>query len=404
MSKIRIQNFGPIKDSGWINISKITLFIGNQGSGKSTVAKLISTFCWIEKALVRGYNTEKWFTRKNRFRNTFLPYHRLQNYLDSAGKTEIEYEGNAYTISYRSDYISFDKIYSLDEYKLSQIMYIPAERNFISYVRSPKDLKLSSDALKEFLTEYEAAKNWKGISSLPIDNMSLEYNRLNDIVYLKGEGHRVRLTEASSGYQSIVPLYIVSDYLSETIKNSKGKVDVLSVSEANLLRKKLEKIMSEGGATEEQKILAFKTLFQRVNASSFINIVEEPEQNLFPSSQWELLKKLLEFNNRTEANKLIMTSHSPYIVNFLSLAIQGGYLLREIGGKQELLSRIEEVVPRMSCISGNDVSIYQLDETKGVIKLLEDYEGIPSDNNYLNQHLGLGNDLFDKLLEIEQEL
>ena len=45
MSKIRIENFGPIKegyphDEGWMDIKKVTIFIGNQGSGKSTVAKV----------------------------------------------------------------------------------------------------------------------------------------------------------------------------------------------------------------------------------------------------------------------------------------------------------------------------------------------------------------------------
>ena len=49
MSKIKIKNFGPIKegyqeDDGWFDIKKVTVFIGNQGSGKSTIAKLISTF------------------------------------------------------------------------------------------------------------------------------------------------------------------------------------------------------------------------------------------------------------------------------------------------------------------------------------------------------------------------
>ncbi len=62
MSKIRIKNFGPIKEgftetlpdgtvSEWMDVKKVTVFIGNQGSGKSTVAKLISTLSWIEKAL-----------------------------------------------------------------------------------------------------------------------------------------------------------------------------------------------------------------------------------------------------------------------------------------------------------------------------------------------------------------
>ena len=55
MSSIIIQNFGAIKEhSAPVEIKKVTFFIGNQGSGKSTIAKLIATFMWIEKALVRG--------------------------------------------------------------------------------------------------------------------------------------------------------------------------------------------------------------------------------------------------------------------------------------------------------------------------------------------------------------
>ena len=86
MSRIRIKNFGPIKDGmlnhhGWIDIKKVTVFIGTQGSGKSTIAKLISTFTWIEKALVRGDYDKKWFERKNKLKNQFLKYHRLENYV-----------------------------------------------------------------------------------------------------------------------------------------------------------------------------------------------------------------------------------------------------------------------------------------------------------------------------------
>ena len=39
MNKIKIKNFGPIRegyqsDDGWMDIKKVTLFIGNQGSGE----------------------------------------------------------------------------------------------------------------------------------------------------------------------------------------------------------------------------------------------------------------------------------------------------------------------------------------------------------------------------------
>ena len=49
MSRIKIKNFGPVREGGqtndgWIDIKKVTVFIGNQGSGKSTVAKLLWYF------------------------------------------------------------------------------------------------------------------------------------------------------------------------------------------------------------------------------------------------------------------------------------------------------------------------------------------------------------------------
>ena len=56
MSKIKIKNFGPIRDgfvnnNGWMDIEKVTVFIGDQGSGKSTVAKMISEYFLLEKRL-----------------------------------------------------------------------------------------------------------------------------------------------------------------------------------------------------------------------------------------------------------------------------------------------------------------------------------------------------------------
>lgn len=64
MSRIKIKNFGPLKETvsamdGWIDIEKVTVFTGNQGSGKSTVAKLVSTFTWMEKVLTRGISRRK---------------------------------------------------------------------------------------------------------------------------------------------------------------------------------------------------------------------------------------------------------------------------------------------------------------------------------------------------------
>jgi predicted ATPase len=76
MSRIKIISFGPIRkgcidNDGFIDIKKVTVFIGNQGSGKSAVAKIISIFTWIEKALVRGDFDKKWLEKKTGLKANF---------------------------------------------------------------------------------------------------------------------------------------------------------------------------------------------------------------------------------------------------------------------------------------------------------------------------------------------
>ena len=415
MSRIRIKNFGPIKEDfsnndGWIDIKKVTVFIGNQGAGKSTVAKLISTFMWIEKALVRGDYNKKWFERKNKLKNQFLNYHRLENYFKTNGvdKTVLEYEGDAYSIVYENGSLIISEVEN-KEYPLPQIMYVPAERNFITYVKTPKELKLSSDSLKEFLTEFDNAKNeMKGLESLPINNVGVEYDKLNDTLNIKGEGYKVKLTEASSGFQSLVPLYLVSSYLAKSVKKqSETNKETMSSDEMQRFKKGVEEIWSNNNLTDEQKRVALSVLSAKFNKTAFVNIVEEPEQNLFPTSQWQILQSLLKCNSMNKGNKLILTTHSPYIINYLSIAIQAEYLenkIKKSSSRDILLPKLYQYVPKGSLVSANDVVVYQLDERDGSIKKLETIEGIPSDKNFLNETLAESNLLFDFLLEIEQEL
>ena len=393
MSSIIIENFGAIKmHNAPIEIKKVTFFIGNQGSGKSTVAKLISIFSWIEKALVRGDYDKKWFERKNRFKNTFLPYHRIENYLKK--DTFIQYKGEAYIIIYENEFLKLEEKKN-NNYSLPQIMYVPSERNFIAYVKSPKELKLSSEALKEFLTEFDNSKEIVKSLELPINKAMLDYDKSNDILSLKGEDYKIKLTEASSGFQSFVPIHMVSCYLAKSVKKQSEVKVGMSGEEKDRFRKEVEQIYKNELFTDEQKRIAISVLSKKFNKTSFVNIVEEPEQNLFPTSQGNMLYSLLKINNEIVDNKLIITTHSPYLVNYVSLAVEAGKLkqvvIAEKGG------RLNDIVP----INADDLAIYQLKEEDGTIELLDSYEGIPSDENFLNDEIGRTNELFADLLDLQ---
>jgi predicted ATPase len=413
MNRIKIKNFGPIKEGyqendGWMDIKKVTVFIGNQGSGKSSVAKLISTFMWMEKALTRGdYDAKKEFINNDRFRRIYCAYHGLDNYFFNIEKeniADIEYQGNAYSMKYQNGKLTIDKRESTD-YLLPQIMYVPAERNFISTIKSPKLLKLSSDSLVEFLAEFDKAKNdIKSSLKLPINNADIEYDKLNDIINVKGQDYKVRLTEASSGFQSIVPLYLVSWFLANSVKKqTENTKEQMSSDELDCFKKGIETIWADNGLTDEQKRAALSVLSSKFNKSAFINIVEEPEQNLFPTSQRHILNSLLEFGQMNTGNMLIMTTHSPYIINYLTLAVKAYSVIikaNKSSKKEALQTEICDIVPFVSKLNSDDLIIYELDD-KGVIIKLGNYKGLPSDENYLNDRIAEFNDLIANLLDIE---
>lgn len=404
MQRIKIKHFGPIKD-GCVNINKVTVFVGNQGSGKSTAAKLISIFTWIEKALTRGDYEKKWFERKgiNRFKSQFLPYHRIDAYLNT--DSVIEYQGCSYTITYKDESLAIQEVLPQSAYHLPQVMYVPAERNFLTYIKGAKELKLSSEALQEFnTTYYNAQQDMKGALKLPINETLIEYDKLNDTLNLRGESYKVKLTDASSGFQSFVPLYLVSNYLANSVKRHSENKESMSSEEKIKFQKGVQEIWSNNNLTDEQKRAALSVLSAKFNKTALVNIVEEPEQNLFPASQWKMLQSLLEFNNMNEGNKLILTTHSPYLINYLSIAIKAKKVLDAISerNKDRLTPKISEILPLESCIDNDKVSIYEL-SSNGVLSVLPNFYGIPSDENFLNNILAEANDIFAHLQEIEEE-
>jgi len=413
MSKIRIKNFGPIKegyleDDDFLDIKKVTIFIGNQGSGKSTVAKLISTMMWLEKALNRGdiegfsyQNFWNIFKYQGVYEYFYISY--LKSRDNNPCQTKLEYTGDEFSIIYPDK--TFPRIESVNDgqYITPKIMYVPAERNTLSSITNIKGLP---EHLLSFYEELRRAnKDLKGERlKLPINDYEYEYDEQSDSSFIVGPDYKINLLNASSGVQSLAPLYVVTRNLAELVTHSD---DVLrkSMNSNSILKMNEEMVALEvnDAIPEKEKIIKRKDIRAKFLPKCFINIVEEPEQNLYPTSQRQILNSLLEFNNLSEGNKLIMTTHSPYIINYLSLAIQADYLKGKIHS-DELLEKLNAIVPLKSTISASDVAIYQMDERDGTIRKLSTFEGIPSDKNLLNQSLADGNDLFDQLLEIEQEL
>lgn len=414
MCKIKIKNFGPIREGfvdndGWMDIRKVTVLIGNQGSGKSTVAKVFATLSWMEKALMRNVLTESELRDPGKLIDIFS-YQGIIGYFRE--NSLIAYQGAALSLEFTFGISSprvevrFDR---MAVYALPKIMYIPSDRNFTTVVPNIASLKGLPSPLYTFSDEFiKAGHDLDGDLDLPIGNAKFRFHKLINVPYLVGVDYVLKLSEASSGFQSFVPLFVVTQFLAKVVE---GKLDhersQRSLEEEARIRKEVEAILRNPALSEDLKRASLELLSRQNEYAALINIVEEPEQNLFPPSQKKILWSLLEYTHQAEASKLVITTHSPYIVNCLSLAVKADKLKQRLAQTidvDELIQQLSQIVPLHACTSPDQLAIYELNEQDGSIRLLPNFMGIPSDENYLNQFLAESNEQYDELLGIEQEM
>ncbi|GHU19886.1 hypothetical protein FACS1894163_12880 [Spirochaetia bacterium] len=327
-------------------------------------------------------------------------------------------------------------------------MYVPAERSFLSVVNDKVASKISGlpQTLYTLNEEYDKAKRLIGktLEPLPVENTFFFYDETEAVSYItdKNRTFTIPVSVSASGIQSLIPLILVSRFLSDAKKSDiptsrqalslavakeiKSQIEGMNLSHeiylnlpSSLENNEFKAVLREAGvphsfggqndflSSDVTKLELLKFLTRFFN-QSFLNIIEEPEQNLFPTSQRAVLFDLLSCANQTPNNGLIMTTHSPYMINFLTLAIQASILKSKIemshsNNKKILFEKLYGIVPELALITSNDVAIYQLDGKGSIEKLPFEYD-IPSDNNYLNNMLQEGNKLFDQLLEIEDDI
>ena len=401
IEKLFVKNFGPITEAE-MTFSKCTILIGEQGSGKSTVAKLYSLFTWMEKALTRHQLTERYITQYSRFRNNYCLYNNISGYFNE--DTILRFHGLHYDFIYEDDKLQIhDNQYVSEDFNIAKVMYVPAERNVLGSVDHPARLKGLADSMKTFLDEYDIARTkLKTGYKMPFNEVNFEYDKLNDVSWIKNEKYKIKLSSASSGYQSTLPLLLVSRNLSDMVFDKSKKSD-LDDKERKALQNEVDRIMMDQSLSEEVRMASLRFISSKFRYSRFVNIVEEMELNLYPASQKSVLYELLADNNKLMGNRLLLTTHSPYIINFITLAVKAEQLSSRCApGHEDLLTRIYDIVPKESIVKQDSLCIYELKD--GKISLLKDYEGIPSDDNFLNNSLEETNNSFDALLEIEEDL
>ena len=356
--RLIVKSFGPVKDLD-ILFKKITLFIGGQGTGKSCVAKLFSMFKWTEKVLSQKKYKPSYFEQYNRFKTKLCAYHRVESFINE--NSYIKFEGDLYDFLYENGNFSVAEK-NHDIKGISKVMYVPAERSIVSVAENKsKLLKELPDSSETFSDEFVNAKKFfQNGYNLPFEGLRFEYDSLNNTGWIHGANYKVRLINASSGIQSSLPMCIVSEYLSSKISD-KEEVK-LSKEEKDKLEKRVAEIMQNEEYSDSIKDMMIRQLSYANRYDRLINIVEEPELNLFPRSQMEVLKSLVLNNASSDENMLVFTTHSPYSLAIINTMIMGAKAYAN--ANEELRNQIESILPVKYQINDDDIAAYRLSSSE----------------------------------------
>jgi AAA15 family ATPase/GTPase len=399
--KLIIKNFGPIKDVE-LELGRFNVLIGENATGKSTIAKVL--------AVCRYFSYIKWdgsFEVPNPNESHFslgLAAWGLNEFIGA--DSYIYYESQHYSLTVENHTMPIAEwnhensevsevltpvfmeslkpvsdefnqlLLDLDKLKpkpynqvsedtfwtvpisfwqnnVAKVMdnpfYLPTERGLQSIFSLGKSSiqNISDSLFNQFARIDQVARIFKNETA--IEPLHIYYKNVDGKGFVKknNEEKFYSLFNAASGYQSTIPVVLLIKYYSE-------------------IRKK-------------------KKTF----------IIEEPELNLFPAIQKELVNYLVE-NSVNFGHTILLTTHSPYVLTSLNNLMYA----YEVGAKEpEMANR---VINKKYWINPEDVGAYRLlsDGTaKKIISTTEDgtliaAEEIDEVSRGLNRE-------FDDLINIE---
>lgn len=341
MKHLTIRNFGPLKDVD-IGLGRINLIIGLQGSGKSCVM-ITACYCtWVEKRISLRQSAKE-FEQGTSFLDTMTAYYRTKGYVHE--DTYIGYETEFMEFSYDHSMKSFiHKWKSLRwRYKRPKVSYVPAERNMVSLVANWNRLETNYDNILDFKEDWDTARKYvKSEKDILGTGISYEYDETTgaDAVITKS-GKRVELTSSSSGMQSLIPQFVHMDYLTKGIYEMELDAKEKSYSEKQLVGNLLD-VLYRRNRTKENSEVGEKTVIVHLEGKDYVfhdscvseqfkkeamNLIntdhaeiflEEPESNLFPPTQFQLMDWIVEMvSSKSRKNTFFIATHSPYVLSHL---------------------------------------------------------------------------------------
>ena len=353
---IIIKNFGPLTEVEIDDIKPLTVFIGKSAGGKSIIMKVIVLMRYIYKMVnIRSYLKNAKITRSPfKLRFNSLLHDGLKGMITA--QTEIYYtveiNGNKYTLKYTNrglqsdinipdkDLIFFKEAYvsgmrSLIPIWASKAVSVKGENLGFFFHETFNDFNDATDVIKEQKLEYLNLKmKVRKSGNRP---------KLFTIESLQNDAVPIELRYASSGIQTSAPLVAIVHYFAQEFSFK----DAFQRSVLNYLYK-------------QDLLTKFTPGINRNKLGKYVHIhIEEVELSLAPEDQRALMSNLIEevFHKNKKDRKLglMVSTHSPYIVNHLNVLLRAGYF--------------EKARENYPFLGKDDIAVYRVNEGK-IISLM----------------------------------
>lgn len=372
MRHLIIRNFGPISEID-INLKRVNVIIGPQSSGKSTVLK-VACFCdWMERQIEISQAPD-YYCNPSFFVKNLVTFHKLEGFMQE--NTYISYANDALSFEYDAQKgnckFSWGRGNKRWKYKRTKIAYIPSERNLVAAIPNWYQVSMENNNILDFMKEWEFArktfKNKENIIGLPFAYKYNTTNKTDNIIMPNGQ--ELNLTNASSGLQSLTPLYIMIKYLTGGFYKEKHiKV------EDSMLRDSLEQIVTKacGAMTKEKQQKIVDNIMTPYRTDMYI---EEPEAHIFPSTQKDFVYSLVSLLNGKTKHSCVIATHSPYIMTSFNNLIQAGQIAKE---SDEKAQKVKERFTTRQLLRYDDVAAFSMHDGQATSILDKEYGLISAD-------------------------
>ena len=314
LAGIQIKNFKAIQDSKLVKLTPLTIFIGNNGSGKSSIIEALETFQilalqGIDDAMQPWHGFEHIWGKANSHRNI---KEKITNPMAFELRGRDAAEKFKCYLEVVSD-VNFDRVY-YQSYKAAYASGDFIERpNFIS------DGEIADPQLKLFVRDWQFLKLNPFFMTEPMPqkraygSIKLDKTGSNIAEYLQSiRDLDIQVFNGIFEALRVVLPFVVD--LQPAITSELDRKVYLTMSEENIAGKLAGWMLSTGTL----RILALLSVLRHPEPSPVI-IIEEIENGLDPRTIHLLVDEIRYFVE-TGRGQVIATTHSPYFLDLLKLS------------------------------------------------------------------------------------